>query len=688
MPVKVYSSEQIRNIALLSHSGAGKTSLAEAMLFDCGAIPRMGRVEDGTTTSDFDPDETKRKISLNLSLLPVEWQTTKINVLDTPGYADFVGEVCEALNVADAALLVICGSSGVEVGTEQDWKKAQDRKLPTAILINKLDRENADFYRVLEQAKARLHAPVVAVQLPIGRESGFQGVVNLITRRAHVIRNGKESVEDPPADMADRIAEYHDHLCEAVAESNPDLTDEYLETGELTDAELHDNLKAAIQAHQLVPVLCASALQNVGVTPLLDFLAEFMPNPLQVAPVVAADGQPVNGAVAAQVFKTMGDQFGRLSLFRLFGGHLKADAHLYNVNRTHEERLTTVLILRGKSYEQVPELFAGDIAAALKLQDTATGDTLALKDRPVLLPPIQYPEPSYSASIEPKTRADLDKLGGAMARLIQEDPTLHWHRDAETAQSILSGMGESHLQVAVERLHRKFGADVTLGDPKIPYRETISISAKAQGRHKRQTGGHGQFGDVWLELEPLPRGAGYEFVDRIVGGVVPRQFIPAVDKGVQEILHEGMLTGNPVVDVRVMLYDGSYHTVDSSEMAFKTAAAIGFRAAFEKARPVLLEPIMDVQVEVPTEFMGDVVGDLNSHRARILGMDPVDAGMTLVTAHVPMAEMLHYATSLRSLTQGRAAYSMHLLGYEEAPPQVTQQVAAAYQKAREQKEHK
>ncbi|HVA90364.1 MAG TPA: elongation factor G [Chloroflexota bacterium] len=686
--MKVYSSTRIRNVALLSHSGAGKTSLAEAMLYDSGAVGRLGRVDDGTTASDSDPDEVKRKISLNLGLLPCEWRDTKLNVIDTPGYADFVGEVVDALYVADSALLTVCGASGIEVGTEQDWQRARERNLPVILWVNKLDREHSDFDRAVEQARTRLKARAVAVQLPIGRESGFRGVVDLISGRAYVTENGKTTETDAPPDLEEDIATYRDRLCEAVAEADDSLIDKYLEGEPLSNDELRAGLRSATWAGALLPVLCGSALQNIGIVPLLDFLVEYLPNPLEGQHGQAEDGGAVNGATAAVVFKTVADPFGKLSMFRLFGGDLKSDAHLYNVNRGHDERITHLLVVRGKSHEVVPELHAGDIGAALKLQDTNTGDTLALKEKQVRLAPIAYPEPSYSAAIEPKTRADLDKLGGAMARLIQEDPTLHWHRDPETSQSILSGMGESHLQVAVDRLHRKFGADVTLGEPKVPYRETISLSAKAQGRHKRQTGGHGQFGDVWLEVEPLPRGSGYEFADKVVGGSVPRQFIPAVDKGIQEALHAGILTGSPVVDIRVTLYDGSFHQVDSSEMAFKTAAAIGFHAACEKARPVLLEPIMDVRVDLPSEYMGDVVGDLNAHRARILGMDPSGDGMTQIAAHVPMAEMFRYATTLRSLTQGRASYTMHVLGYEEAPSHVAQQVAQTHQHEKEQREHK
>jgi elongation factor G len=686
--VKVYPSEQIRNVALLSHSGAGKTTLAEALLFDTGAIQRFGRVEEGTTTSDYDPDEIKRHTSLSTSLLPCEWRNNKINIIDTPGYADFVGEVCQGLVVADNAVLVVSGASGLEVGTEQDWKLVRERHLPAIVWVNKLDRENSDFFRVVEQIKSRLHVHAVAVQMPIGQEHDFKGLVDLLTAKAYVLQDGKSVEVEPPADLAEEIAFHRDQLCEAVAERSADLTDKYLEGEPLTDQELHDGLRAAMKDGSLIPVLCGSALMDVGIVALLDFIVDHFPSPLQAARPETVDGKPINGSVAALVFKTVADPFGKLSYFRVYSGDLKSDAHLYNANRSHEERIPQLLVVRGKAHDAVPELHAGDIGAALKLQDTNTGDTLTVKDNPVQLPPIHYPEPSYSASIEPKTRADLDKLGGAVARLIQEDPTLHWHRDAETAQSILSGMGESHLQVAVDRLHRKFGTDVTLGEPKIPYRETISGTAKAQGRHKRQSGGHGQFGDVHLEVEPLPRGSGYEFVDKIVGGSVPRQFIPAVDKGIQEALREGALTGNAVVDVRVILFDGSFHTVDSSEMAFKTAAAIGFRTAVEKAHPVLLEPVMDLVVQVPTEFMGDVVGDLNSHRARILGMDPSSEDMTEIRAHVPMAEMFKYATTLRSLTQGRATYTMHLLGYEEAPPHIMQQVSAEYHKAREQKEHK
>ena len=685
--MKVYPSEQIRNVALLSHSGAGKTSLTEAMLYDTGAIQRFGRVDDGTTTSDFDPDEIKRHISLSTSLIPCEWRDSKLNVLDTPGYADFIGEVCQALVVADSVLLVVSAAAGLEVGTEQEWKLARERGLPSAMVVNKLDREHADFFRVVEQARSRLKAHAVAVQIPIGIALDFRGIVDLVTNKAFTFDNGKPVEIDLPADMVEEIAFHRDQLCEAVAELSPDLTDKYLEGEPLSDKELNDGLREAVRSGSLMPVLCASAASNVGVSSLLDFMVDFLPSPNQAAARSSVDGKQLNGSPAVLVFKTVADPFGKLSYFRLFNGDLKSDAHLFNVNRGHEERIAHLLVVRGKNHEVVSELHSGDIGAALKLQETETGNTLTAREKPVELPSIQYPEPSYSASIEPKTRADLDKLGAAVARLIQEDPTLHWHRDAETAQTILSGMGESHLQVAVDRLARKFSVEVTLGEPKIPYRETVTTSAKAQGRHKRQSGGHGQFGDCHLEIEPLPRGGGYEFVDKIVGGSVPRQFIPAVDKGVQETLHQGMLTGNPVVDVRVTLFDGSFHPVDSSEQAFKTAASIGFHAAFEKAHPVLLEPVMDVVVVVPNEFMGDVVGDLNAHRARILGMDPISDGMTEVKANVPMAEMFRYATTLRSLTQGRASYSMHLLGYEEAPPHVTQQISAEYQKAREQKEH-
>ena len=682
--VNTYPSTALRNIGLFAHSGAGKTSLAEALLFASGAIPRLGRVDEGTTTSDFEPDEIQHKISLSATVLPCEWRGTKVNVIDTPGYADFVGEVCSALSVVDSALLVVCGASGVEVGTAQCWERARTRGLPVAVFVNKLDRERADFARALSQIKARFpHA--VALQLPIGQEAGLTGVVDLLSGKASIVEGVVEREDVPPATMAADIASAREALVEAICESDAELTDRYLEGESIDEGDLCAALRRAVQAGTLVPVLCGSALLQVGMRPLLDFMAGYLPDPLHGMMPRTEEGAPMNGSTAAFVFKTVVDPFGKLSLFRLYGGTLHGDAHLYNPRNNHDERLAHLLVVRGKAHEEVRELAMGDIGAALKLADVTTGDTLTVKDHPVKLAPIAFPDTSYSAALEANSRADLDKLGPAMSRLTQEDPTLHWYRDPETAETIISGMGESHLQVAVERLHRKFGTDVHLGEPKVPYHETISTSAKAQGRHKRQTGGHGQFGDVWLEVEPLPRGSGYRFVDKIVGGVVPRQYIPAVDKGVQEVLHQGPLTGNPLVDIQVTLYDGSFHPVDSSEMAFKTAAAIGFRAAIERAHPILLEPIMEVQVLAPSELMGDVVGDLNSKRARILGMDGVPSGsgdgMTQITAHVPMAELFRYATTLRSLTQGRASYTMHMMGYEETPTHIAQQVAAAHHAA-------
>ena len=686
--MKVYASEQIRNVALLSHSGAGKTSLAEAMLFASGALSRRGTVEDGTTASDYDPDEIQHKISLSTSLLPCEWHDTKLNILDTPGYADFVGEVCGALAVADSALLLICGASGLEVGTEQCWKRARDRKLPAMVFVNKLDREHADFAHVLAAVRQRLSPRAVALQMPLGREGQLCGVVDLLSGVTHRREGAAKGEGGVPAELAGEVAAARERLIEAIAETDSGLTDRYLAGDTLSSVELRVALRKAVCTGAIVPVLCGSATRDIGVAQLLDAIAEYLPDPLLALKPDLAGAEALDGDPAALVFKTVSDSFGKVSMFRLFSGHLSPDAHLYNANRLHEERLHHLLVVRGKGHEMVPELHAGDIGAALKLADTATGDMLTARHHRVSMAPIAYPEPTYAAALEPRTRADLDKLGPAMGRMIQEDPTLRWHRDPDTAETILSGLGESHLRVAVERLRRKFGVEVGLGEPKIPYRETIAGPAKAHGRHKRQTGGHGQFGDVWLEVEPLPRGSGYCFVDRVVGGAVPRQFIPAVDKGIQEVLHQGILSGNPVVDIQVALCDGSFHPVDSSEMAFKAAAAIGFRAACEQAHPLLLEPIMEVIVQVPSAMMGDVTGDLNSHRGRILGMEPLDESTTRITAQVPMAEMFRYATTLRSLTQGRATYSMSVLGYEEAPPQVAQGVAAAYRTSREAKEHR
>lgn len=665
--MKEYASDNIRNVALVSHQGTGKTSMVEAMLFDSGAITRLGRVEEGNTTSDWDPDEVKHHVSINATVAPVEWNGCKVNLIDTPGYADFVGEVREGIRVADAALLPVSAVDGVQVQTEMAWQLADDRQLAKLVFINKLDRENADFQRVAEDLRQRYGTTVVPVQIPMGREHDFHGIVDVLTGKAYTYVDGKSTDVATPADLAAQVAEYRQQLVEAVCETDDDLMSKYLNDDEVADEELRAALHAAATRGQIVPVLLGSATMNIGLDRLLDALVDFVPSPTEA-------GVSPNGQLAALVFKTVADPYvGKLSYFRVYSGAIRNDSHVFNATRSHDEHVGPVLVVRGKHQDNVPQIGAGDIGAVAKLHDTRTGDTLTTKDHPMTLEPILFPDPAFSASVEAKTKADLDKLGQALHRIVEEDPTLVVQRDSDTGETILSGVGESHLNITVERLKRKFGVDITLGEPKVPYRETIMASAKAEGRHKKQTGGRGQFGDVWVEFAPNPD-VDFEFVNKIVGGAVPKQYIPAVEKGIHEAMHQGPLAGFPVINVKATLYDGKYHDVDSSEMAFKIAGSLAFKEGIMKANPVLLEPIMSVEVSVPDSYMGDVIGDLNSKRARVLGMEPIGHGLQRVQAHAPMAEMMHYATRLRSITQGRGTFTMSLLHYEQVPPYETQKI--------------
>jgi elongation factor G len=681
--MKTYSAEHIHNVALISHGGAGKTSLAEALLFLSGAINRLGRVEEGTTTSDHDADEIKRHMSVSTSVVPVEWNDHKVNLLDTPGYADFFGEVVGALRVADAALVVIDTASGVQVGTELAWRRADDQNLPRAIFFNKMERENADYERALQDCRRAFGNKVVPLAVPLGHDQDFRGAIDLISMKAY--GDGKDAVEPDDAARA-AAAKFRDMLIEAVAEVDDDLLAKYLEGETLSEDELRDALCKGVASGKVVPVLCGSATHLHGVAAMAEALVQYLP---------AADGTPLlledgesrpaapNGPLAALVFKTISDPYlGRLNFFRVYQGSLSSDSHVWNVQHGRDERVGQVMTMRGKQQEPAHQVPWGDVGAIAKLQETATGNTLTIKDSGIRLRGIEFPAPAYAAAVQPKTKADTDKLSAALQRIQDEDPSLHVYRDEGTHEQIIAGLGEAHIGSAAERMERKFGASVTIGEPRVAYRETVTVPAKAQGRHKKQTGGHGQFGDVWLEVEPLPRGGGFEFVDRVVGGSVPKNFIPAVEKGVREALGEGFLAGYPVADVRVILYDGSSHPVDSSEMAFKIAASLGFKKAAHEAHPALLEPIMSVDITVPDEFTGDVMSDLNGKRARVLGMNP-DNGRTTVSALVPQAEMLHYATDLRSITQGRGYYVQHLDHYDEVPAHVAQQIIQKAQKARE-----
>ncbi len=679
--MKSYRTEQIRNVGLFSHGGAGKTSLVEALLFDSKTINRLGRVEDGNTVSDFDPDEVKRHISVSTSVSPCEWQDTKINLIDAPGYADFIGEIKSAARVADSALILIDATGGVEVGTEQVWGFAAERNLPRMIFINKLDRENSNFFSALDAAKNFFGQNVAALQIPVGKESGFHGVVDLISQKAYMYsntRDGKYEVTAVPGDLASQVTEYREKLVERIVESDDELMMRYLEGEAIGEEELRATLPKAVASQQLYPVLCGSATGNIGIPQLLDFLAVAAPAPAE-AEKACDSSQPL----AAIVYKTVADPFGRITYMKVVSGVFKGEGQLYNASKGKSERVGQVYILRGKEQVPVPELVAGDLGAVVKLQETATNDTISDQAHPVQLKKIEFPNPLFRASITPKTKADLDKMGVALNRLLEEDQTLSVNREVGTGETIISGMGESHVQIAAERLQRKFGVSVTVDLPRVPYRETILGSGKAEYKHKKQTGGHGQYGHVLIELTHNDN-AEFEFTESVVGGSVPRNYIPAVEKGIREALNEGLLAGYPVVNIKVNLYDGSYHPVDSSEMAFKIAASQAFKKGALGAKPVLLEPIVTMKITIPDSYMGDVMGDINSQRrGRVLGMDQLGNGFTVVEAQAPLAEVQRYATDLRSMTQGRGIFTMEVSHYEPVPAHIADHIIEEAKKAAE-----
>lgn len=681
--MKQYDAARIRNVGFFGHGGSGKTSLVEAALFRARAITRLGKVEEGSTTTDFDPDEVRRGMSISLALAPLEWRDHKINIVDAPGYADFFGEVIEALHAVDAAVLVLDGVAGVELGTDLVWKEANRYDLPRLAFVNKLERENANFYRALEQLRSKFGTHVVALTLPIGAEHDFRGVVDLIARQAYLM--GQDGGAPVPDELGASVDQSREALVEAICEHDDALLEKYLNGEELAEAELRQGLRRAVAGNRLVPVLCGSAQRQIGITSLLDAIVDLVP-PASEAPVPLASGEQMKGAedgpLAALVFKTISDpHIGKLSYVRVFSGRLSADSYLWNSSKGHEERVGNLFVMRGKSQEPTAAIPMGDIGVIPKLSETSTGNTLTTKDAKIVLEGISFPEPSYFAAIHPKTRSDVDKLSTAIGRVLEEDPSLRVYREESTGETIVAGLGESHVSLAMERMERKFGVHVSIDVPKVAYRETIVGSSRAQGRHVKQTGGHGQYGVVVLELEPLRDGE-FEFQDKIVGGVVPKQYIPGVEKGVRDALQRGVLAGFPVTGVRVSLVDGKYHPVDSSEQAFRIAGALGFKNAMAEAKPVLLEPIMEVEITVPDEYTGDVMGDLNTRRARVLGMSPSD-GTTTITALVPQAEMLRYATALRSLTQGRGIYRMRFSSYEEVPPHIAQKIIEERKRERE-----
>ena len=683
---------KIRNIGFVGHGGVGKTSLVEAILFASGATTRLGRVDDGTTVTDFDPDEVKRKISLNTSVAFCDYKGHRLNLVDTPGYGDFVADARAGLRVVGAAAVVVDAVAGVQVQTEKVWKYANDYNVPRVVVINRLDRERADFFRTLEALQKRLKGRLAPFQIPVGSEAGFTGVVDLIAMKALINADGKTKETEIPAEVAEAAASYREKLAEAAAETDDELLAKYLEEGAISETEMLDALKKAVFQGTLVPVLAASATRGIGVQPLLDLILKEFPSPQEQGEVEGVDPRtksPVTRSadpkapLSALVFKTISDpHVGKLSLFRVYSGTFKSDSPVFNPGRDARERVGHLGWLQGKTQKPVEALGPGEIGVVAKLKDTLTGDTLCDEGQPVILPGITFPEPAISFAIQPKTRGDEDKISTALQRMEEEDPTLRHHYDPETKQLLVSGIGQLHVEVVVERMKRKYNVDVSLLPPRIPYKETVKGRAEVQGKYKKQTGGRGQYGDTWLRIEPLSRGGGFEFVDDIFGGAVPRNFIPSVEKGVRDCMKRGILAGYPVVDLKVTLYDGSYHDVDSSDMAFQIAASMGLQKGFMEARPCLLEPIMNVEVTAPAENAGDVIGDLNGRRGRIVGMEP-EGEVVAVRAQAPMAEMLTYESTLRSMTGGRGGYSMEFSHYEEVPSVLAEKVVAAVKAEKE-----
>jgi len=676
-----YEPSKIRNVAVIGHRGTGKTSLVEALLFQGGAVNRLGTVEQQTTVSDWEEEEHKRQMSLAASLCHLEWQGRKINVLDTPGDPGFQADTIAALHVVEGAIVVVSAVAGVEVQTTRSWERCDELGISRLILVNMLDRERADFFVTYEQLRSQLSERCIAIEIPIGQEHELSGVVDLLHMRAYDSPEGEKEGEpkEIPDELAAQAAEYREKLVDAVVETDEKVMERYLEGEEITGDELAGALKNAVARGDLFPVACGAATKNLGAAALLDLLVEGVPSPAKKPLEMALS----NGGTAAFVFKTLADPFaGRITLFRVLSGQLKGDSTLVNARTRSKERVGQLLELQGKDHTSTEAFEAGDIGAVAKLKETATGDLLLSEDKPVELPSLDLPQPVMSFAITPKAKGDEEKMGQALRRLAEEDQTLVLRRDEQTGEQLLAGMSQMHVEVAVERMKRRFGVDVELHQPRVPYLETIRKESRAQGRYKKQTGGRGQFGDCQIVLEPLEGRVGYEFVDKIVGGVIPQSFRPAVDKGIQEAMVHGELAGAPVQGVRVKLVDGSYHTVDSSEMAFKIAGSMAFKAAYEKADPVLLEPIMQLEATVPDESVGTVNGDLNSRRGRLQGMD-ARGGMTLIRAEVPMSEILTYSQSLTSMTGGRGDYSVAFLRYEEVPAHVAERIVEQVRRERE-----
>jgi elongation factor G len=685
--MKVYDAASIRNVAVVGHGGCGKTQLVSAMLFAAGAVNRLGKVDEGSTTTDFDEEEIARKHTLSSSLAHAEWQKTKINIIDTPGMANFLTDARGALRVAEAAIIAVDSVAGVEVQTEKLWSEAAALNLPRIVALTRLERERASLDRSLESLHRDCAREIIPVQLPLGDEKAFTGVVDLVRMKALTFAadsSGRMTEGEIPAALADKAAKAREQLIEMVAEADETLMETFFAEGTLTQEQLVSGLRAATMAGKLYPLVCTSGLHVIGIQPLLDAIVSYVPSPVdRPFPAIADDGSETTLAAsdsapyAAFVWKTIADPFaGRITMLRVVNGTLKSDANVYNRTRDTAERFGHLLALQGKTQTQIQELKAGDLGAVAKLKETRTNDVLAEKTTKVKFAEIKFPEPVLSYAIEPKSRGDEDKISTAMQRLREEDPTISYARDPQTHELLLAGQGQLHIEVTVAKLKRRFGVEVNLKPPRIPYRETITAATEAHGRHKKQTGGHGQFGDCKIRVEPLPRGSDFQFEDDIFGGAIPRQYVPAVEKGIQESRMRGFLAGYPMVDFKATVFDGSYHAVDSNELSFKMAGSLAFKDAMSRARPTILEPIMQVEVYTPSDFAGDLMGDLNSRRGRIAGMDTRGA-MTVIKAQVPMAEMLTYEQHLTSATGGRGSYHMEYSHYEEVPHQFQAKIIAA-----------
>jgi elongation factor G len=681
--MKPLSAPQLRNVAVVGHNGVGKTTLVAALLHATGALTRPGRVEDGTCPTDFDSEEIERKISINLAVAHAVHRDTRINFLDAPGYGIFSPEARSAVYAADAALIVLDAVSGVEVQTERVWKFAQEFERPVMFVVNRMDRERASFDRVVESLHKKVGRGVTPLQIPVGEEKAFRGTVDLVRMEAHLQEDGKRVDAPIPEALAARAKAEHEKLVETVAEGEDDLMEKFFAQGTLEAGDIVPGLKREIVERKVFPVFCVSSQLGIGVVRILDAAVALLPSPeSRRVEGVGKDGKPVvvfcneKDHAVAQVFKTVSDPFaGRISYLRVFAGHFQSDGSYWNATKSSPERFSGLFLPQGKEHVTVPEARAGDIVAVAKLKDTLTGDTITTKDNPVVLPALAVPEASIAYAIEPKAKGDEDKISTALHKLIEEDPSLAFQRDEETKEFHLAGASQLHVEIAVARLKKRYGVEVILHPPKVPYRETITRKAEAHGRHKKQTGGHGQFADCRIKVEPLPRGKDFEFVDDIYGGAIPRNFIPAVEKGIQEVRRKGYLAGYPMVDFRVILYDGQYHDVDSSELAFKLAGALAYKEAMEKAGPTLLEPVMNIEITAPNEYVGDLMGDLSSRRGQVQGME-ANEDDTVIRALAPMAELLTYGAQLRSITQGRGSFHLEFSHYAEVPHSLQDKIVA------------